>query len=197
MQKLSRQDQKNQTRLALVHTSGELFAKNGIATTTTADIAKSMKVSHGTVFLHFPTRENLIQAVTDDFGAKLNSELGKRVDVSLELRPMLKAHLAVLADFENFYVRIISENSSLPPAVRGQIFAINASLSYRLFRASQPLVKNGEIKKLDQASFFNTWMSLIHYYLMNRDLFSDELPLLKHKSSDIVRLFFNLITKDK
>lgn len=196
MEKLNRQEQKEKTRQGLVNKATHLFARDGIAPTSTAQVAKALKVSHGTVFLHFPTREDLILAVVDQFGARLGKELGSRVSPELSLEEMLKVHLQVLGDFEDFYVRLISESQSLPKAVRSQVYAMNASLSYRFFATAEERMKKNELKKLDQISLFRAWMSLLHYHLMNRDLFSEELPILKHKGEEILRLFFTLIKKE-
>ena len=62
----TRQEQKEATRERLVNAAMELFARNGIAQTTTADIAKSIGMSHGNVFVHFPSREDLVIAVIDE-----------------------------------------------------------------------------------------------------------------------------------
>ena len=131
MEKISRKEQKERTRAGLVAEAEELFAAHGISSTTTADIAKSLKVSHGTLFVHFPTREDLIKAVVEDFGERLSSALGKRCADDLVLKDLLKSHLVVLAEFEDFYMRLISESQSLPPHIRSIVYSMNASLSYR------------------------------------------------------------------
>jgi AcrR family transcriptional regulator len=193
MEKLNRQEQKARTRQGLVNKATELFARQGIASTSTAQVARSLRVSHGALFVHFPTREELLLAVVDQFGARLGKELGRRIESHLTLEEMLEVHLSVLADFEDFYARLIAESESLPPEVRSQVYAMNASLSYRFHGAAEARMKKGELKKLDQVSFFRTWMALLHYHLLNRDLFSDELPILKHKGGEILRLFLTLI----
>lgn len=193
MEKITRQEQKEKTRAGLLSQAESLFALNGISNTTTADIAKSMKVSHGTVFIHFPTRDDLIKAVVDEFGERLSAALGKRCSDELKLKDLLKAHVSVLADFEDFYLRLISESQALPPHIRSIVYAMNASLSYRFFRAAKSEMEAGEIKKMNQVSFFNTWMSLLHYQIMNRDLFSEKTPILKELGSDLIRHFYLLI----
>ncbi len=193
MEKMTRQLQKEKTRAGLLTKAENLFALNGISNTTTADIAKSMKVSHGTVFIHFPTRDDLIKAVVDEFGNRLSAALGKRCSDDLKLKDLLKAHLSVLADFEDFYLRLISESQALPPHIRSIVYAMNASLSYRLFRAAKNEMDAGGIKKMSQISFFNTWMSLLHYQIMNRDLFSEKTPILKELGSELIQHFYLLI----
>ena len=193
MQKISRQEQKEKTRLGLVTKAEALFSARGISFTTTADIAKSLHVSHGTVFIHFPTREDLIQAVVEKFGERLSTELGRRLTSNLSLKQMLKAHVSVLADFEDFYLRLISESQSLPPSIRSLLYAMNASLSYRFYRAAQSQIRDGSIKKLEQPVFFNTWMGLLHYNIMNRDLFSEKTPILNQLGDELIRQFLTLV----
>ena len=193
MEKITRKAQKKQTRISLIEQAEALFSKNGIANTTTADVAKANKVSHGALFVHFSTRDELILSVVASFGDRLNTEMGKRFETDMALKDLLKAHIQVLSEFENFYMRLISESQSLPPRIRSIVYAMNASLSYRFFRAAQKLMKEAKIKKLSQPEFFNTWMALINYHVMNRDLFSEKTPLLTELGDDILRHFFNLI----
>lgn len=193
MEKITRKAQKERTRQGLVDQAELLFAANGISNTATADIAKALKVSHGTIFVHFSTREELIKAVVDSFGEKLSSALGARFSDDHKLRDLLKAHLSVLAEHEDFYMRFISESQFLPPHIRSIFYSMNASLSYRFYRAAKSDMDKGFIKKMTQVHFFNTWMGLVHYYVMNRDLFSDKTPILENVCDELLRHFFNLI----
>lgn len=191
--KLKRKEQKEQTRAGLVDRAMALFAKNGIAMTTTADVAKALRVSHGTVFIHFATRDQLVLAAVEEFGSRLSAELKSKLADGLSLPQLLRAHLAVLADFEDFYLRLISESQSLPPRIRSIVYSMNASLSYRFFEAAAGGMAAGKLKKLDQPSFFNAWLAILHYHILNRDLFADETPIASVKGEDILRQFMTLI----
>jgi AcrR family transcriptional regulator len=193
MEKITRKEQKEKTRAGLVGQAETLFALNGISHTTTADIAKALKVSHGTLFVHFPTRDDLIKAVVDEFGEKLSAALGARFSNDLKLRELLKAHVSVLAEYEDFYMRLVSESQTLPAHIRSIFYSMNASLSYRFYRAAKPEIEKGLIKKMSQVHFFNTWMGLVHYYIMNRDLFSERTPILAEVGEDLLKHFFHLI----
>jgi AcrR family transcriptional regulator len=193
MEKITRKEQKERTRAGLVGRAENLFASKGISSTTTADIAKSLKVSHGTLFVHFATRDELVKSVVDEFGERLSSALGARCSTDMKLKDLLKSHLSVLAEFEDFYMRLISESQSLPPHIRSIVYSISASLSYRFYRAARAEMDKGIIKKMTQVHFFNTWMGLVHYYIMNRDLFSEKTPILNEVGDDLLKHFFNLI----
>ena len=193
MEKITRKEQKENTRVGLISQAENLFASKGISNTSTADIAKSLKVSHGTLFVHFPTREDLIKGVVDEFGERLSIALGQKLSSDLKLKALLKAHLLVLADFEDFYMRLISESQSLPPHIRSIVYSMNASLSYRFYRAAKVEMDAGLIKKMTQIQFFNTWMGLVHYNIMNRDLFAEKTPILNEVGSELIQHFLNLI----
>lgn len=197
METLSRKDQKEKTRAGLVQRAESLFAKHGISRVTTAEIAKALKVSHGTVFVHFATREELILAVVEQFGDRLSQALGSCLNDQMNLKELLKAHLEVLAEFEDFYLRLITESQFLPPKIRSIQYGMNASLSYRFFAAARQQMKDGELKKMEQPAFFNTWMSLVHYHLMNRDLFSEKTPALTEMGDALIRQFLHLIKNDR
>src|SRR5258708_13525954 len=109
MQAATRQEQKVVTRDRLVNAAMVLFARNGIAGTTTADVAKSIRMSHGVVFLHFPTRDDLVIAVIDEFGRRLSAEFRQAFEHDLGLRAVLQPHLPVLADLEPFSAPLVTD----------------------------------------------------------------------------------------
>jgi hypothetical protein len=90
-------------------------------------------------------------------------------------------------------MRLISESQSLPAHIRSIVYSMNASLSYRFYRAAKLEMDKGLIKKMTQVHFFNTWMGLVHYYIMNRDLFSEKTPILNEVGDELLRHFFHLI----
>src|SRR5207253_3080327 len=135
MQAATRQEQKAATRDRLVDAAMALFARKGIAQTTTADIARSIRMSHGVVFLHFPKRDDLVIAVIDEFGRRLAVEFRQALEQDLGLRAVLQAHLRVLAEFEPFYARLVIEAPLLPPKVRSTLLMLHAAVSQRLFLA--------------------------------------------------------------
>jgi AcrR family transcriptional regulator len=193
---VTRQEQKEITRAGLIKTAAQLFAKKGIAGTATADVAKAQKVSHGTVFVHFPTRDELILAVIEEFGAKLSQQFGG-CDKQEDLKGLLEFHLEVLTEYEDFYSRLLAEVAYLPEKVKSLVFMLNSAVSWKLYETAKPLMESGQLKSIPRPLLFNTWISLIQYYLVNRELLSDKLPILKDKKSELVNHFIKLIQTQK
>jgi AcrR family transcriptional regulator len=188
-----RAQQKEQTRRSIIRQTEEYFGSKGIGLTSTADIARALKISHGTIFLHFPTRDELVKTVIDEFGERLSESLRSRIGEMMPLGEMLKAHLAVIADIEGLYLQLISEIQNFPPSFRSILFAINASLSYRFFRAAEKEMKDGTLKEIDQPMLFSTWIAIVHYHIQNRDLLSDTHPICKEKSECMINQFLTLL----
>src|SRR5438046_10064769 len=155
MQAATRQEQKAATRDRLVNAAMALFARKGIVQTTTADIARSIRMSHGVVFLHFPKRDDLVTAVIDEFGRRLAVEFGQPLEQDLGLRAVLQAHLRVLAEFEPFYARLVIGAPLVPPQVRSLLLMLHAAVSQRLFPGLERERQAGRARTLARPLVFN------------------------------------------
>jgi len=193
MQAATRQEQKAATRDRLVNAAMALFARKGIVQTTTADIARSIRMSHGVVFLHFPKRDDLVIAVIDEFGRRLAVEFRQALEQDLGLRAVLQAHLRVLAEFEPFYARLVTEAPLLPPKVRSTLLMLHAAVSQRLFLALERERKAGRARRLERPLLFNTWIGLVHHYLVNRDLFAAGASVIAEQGDSLVQHFMTLV----
>src|SRR2546427_178542 len=161
MQAATRQEQKAATRDRLVNAAMALFARKGIVQTTTADIAKSIRMSHGVVFLHFPKRDDLVIAVIDEF--------------------------------EPFYARLVTEAPLLPPKVRSTLLMLHAAVSQRLFLALERERKAGRARRFERPLLFNTWIALVHHYLVNRDLFATGDSVISEHGDALVQHLMTLV----
>ncbi len=193
MQAATRQEQKAATRDRLVNAAMALFARKGIVQTTTADIAKSIRMSHGVVFLHFPKRDDLVIAVIDEFGRRLGVEFRQALEQDLGLRAVLRAHLRVLAEFEPFYARLVTEAPLLPPKVRSTLLMLHAAVSQRLFLALERERKAGRARRFERPLLFNTWIGLVHHYLVNRDLFATGDSVISEHGDALVQHLMTLV----
>ena len=193
MQAATRQEQKAATRDRLVNAAMALFARKGIMQTTTADIAKSIRMSHGVVFLHFPKRDDLVIAVIDEFGRRLGVEFRQALEQDLGLRAVLRAHLRVLAEFEPFYARLVTEAPLLPPKVRSTLLMLHAAVSQRLFLALERERKAGRARRFERPLLFNTWIGLVHHYLVNRDLFATGDSVISEHGDALVQHLMTLV----
>ena len=192
-----RQDQKERTRIHLIETAFTELAHKGFTTTRTADIATAAGVAHGTVFVHFPTREALLMAVIEEFGQRITRRLHELVSYNGGVQEILTAHLQGLTEFEPFYTRLVIEGRLLPGEARNNLIIIQSAISFHLSIAAEREMKAGIIQTLPMDLFFNTWIGLIHYYLANNDLFAPGGSVLENHGKKLLRHFLQLIRVKK
>lgn len=188
-----RQKQKNLTRRNIIDVALRLFAINGLTATRTSDVAKEAGVSHGTIFAHFKTQEELLTAVIEEFGMRVNSRLHELASGKNRIKQIFEAHIAALTEFEAFYSRLVIEKGILPEAARITFTVIQSNISFHISQAAQREIDEGLIVSLPIHMVFNGWVALVHYYLMNSDLFSPGQSVLDKYGSQLVDYYMNLL----
>lgn len=185
--------QKETTRQHILDKAQNLFAEKGILMTSTIDLAKSAQVSHGTLFLHFSTRDNLIFQVINDFGIRLSHNFFAVIKENSGLKNLLQAHLHVLQEYEDFYTTLIKELPSLSDQVKSRFFTLQSSISKNINMEIKKEIQLGKIKEMESSQLFNTWIAILHYYLIHRDIFSPGKSLIATKGDALIAHYLMLI----
>jgi AcrR family transcriptional regulator len=71
-----RERRRERARRELVASARALIATHGVATIRVSDVAERADVAHGTVYNHFETKDELIEAVVDDAVTELVTAVG-------------------------------------------------------------------------------------------------------------------------
>jgi AcrR family transcriptional regulator len=192
MSESKRREQKEQTRKQLIEVAFQQFAQNGLMATRTLDIAKAAGVAHGSVFVHFPTREALLITVIEEFGHRITQRIHELASGGGSVREVLEAHWNGLIEYEPFYTRLVTERQLLPKEVRHFLVMIQSAISLHLQQAAEAEMNAGTIRRFPLHLFFNTWMGLIHYYLANGDLFAPGESVLKRYGPELMDYFLDL-----
>lgn len=188
-----RQKKKLETRKLLIDTAMNQFSKDGLITTRTSDIAAAANVSHGTLFAHFPTREILLNEVIEEFGIQITNRLHELVNRNSGMKEVLEAHLKGINEYEGFYTRLVSEGHLLNENARNSFVMIQSAISFHIIQVAENEMKANKIRKMPMDMLFNTWVGLIHYYLVNGDLFAPDESILKRYSKQLIEHYMNLI----
>jgi len=167
-----RSEQLAATRRQLVEAGLRVVAAQGFAGTTTAAIADASGRAHGTVFVHFKTRDALVAELVAEVGRTMSQRLADIPGDTTGVSEVLDAHLAALAEHEVLYARLLCEATSLPPSARARVFALQSGIAWRLRAALARDVARGTVRTMDPVALGNTWIALTNHYLMNRDLFA-------------------------
>ena len=191
--KTKRQVQKEATRLHILETAYHIYAEEGFSATTNR-IARAANVSHGTIFVHFPTVENLIVCLLDDFNAEINGQLHGLSEKNERLETFLEAHINVLIRYEAFYKRLISEVNSLPQEAKFVFINMQSVVSFHFNQVIERCKNEKTIKEIPMHIIFNSWLGLVHYYLTNSYLFTEGSVLTEYKE-ELICDFIKLIKK--
>jgi AcrR family transcriptional regulator len=188
-----RELQKQQTRGALLAAAMSVCERDGIVAARTADVAEQAGVAHGSVFVHFPTREALFISAIEEFGVGLARRLHELAAGGAGLRETLEAHLQGLAEHEGFYARLAIEAPLLPPDARRSFLSVQSAISFHISQAAQHDEAAGLIKPMPIHLLFNTWIGLVHHYLANRDLFAPNTSVIERHGPELIDHFMSLV----
>jgi AcrR family transcriptional regulator len=189
--------QKTRTRGVLIAAALAHFAQDGLSAARTADIAASAGVSHGTVFVHFPTREDLMTAAIEELGARVTRRMHELAETGNGVSDLLEAHLRGLTEFEPFYARLIMEESVLPPRAKNTLVMIQSSISFHLSLAVDREIAAGMIRNIPFHLLFNTWIGLLHYYLVHAAAFAPGQSVLKRHGRELLEHYLVLISNEQ
>jgi AcrR family transcriptional regulator len=187
--------QRAQTRQEILDAAQRVFETQGFAAGRTQDVAEEAGVSHGSVFAHFGSRDALIAEVVDAAILDAVEITRGRVKSANKVEDVLKGHLEGLVAHERIYARIIAERPFLPKHVQARVTEINSAIATHILAA---LTKSGFAAglKVERGFAFNTWLALIHHYLMNRDLFAPSKSVLTAKGGELVRNYLAMVRRE-
>ncbi|MDQ8204365.1 TetR/AcrR family transcriptional regulator [Pelagicoccus sp. SDUM812003] len=188
-----REIQKRRTRERIVEHALRAFVDNGIETTNTARIATAAGLSHGAIFVHFKTRQEVVMSVVEAFGAELSERIEACVGRRQRLRSILLAFVEALKPYERFYTELLQISSKLPKGVQGSLLMLQNGFSYFLLPAVEREVGKGRFERLKEAGVVNSWFALLHYYLMNRDWYVEQGGVLEELGPRIIDEYLALI----
>jgi len=184
--------QKEQTREKIIAAAIKVYTEHGFSAPTTA-IADEAQVSHGSIFVHFPTVESLLICLLESFSQSISSELHLLSIYGGDIEKLLDMHIGVLIQYEDFYKRLIKEAVYLPKEAKNTFIAIQSTLSIHFSQALQHEMSAGKIKNIPLHMLFNTWLGLVHYYLINGELFAPRDSVLKCYKKTLIDCFIALI----
>jgi AcrR family transcriptional regulator len=185
--------QKEETRRKILRAAARVAARRGFAQVRTIDVAKAARVSHGLVFVHFPTRDDLLVEAITDFGREVTTSLHALVRAGAGVRDVLAAHLRCIEEHEERYARLVAEAPILPERARVAWIGIQSAISHHLAGAAEREMEDGAIRECPLHLLFNTWIGLIHHYLAHRDLFAPGASVIHKHGRALLDHFMGLL----
>jgi len=192
----TRREQKAATRQRLLSHAEQLVVRHGFTGTRTLDVARAAGVAHGSVFLHFPSREDLMLTVAAEMGRKMTDRLHALAAGGTGLREALAAHLRCVEEHEDLYHRLLVDGPSLPPEFRTAWLGMQSAVATHVLAAAEVDIGAGTIRSMAPHLLFNTWLRLLHHYLVNRDVFAPGGSVLASHGQELLDHYLTLLTKE-
>ena len=178
-----RRAQKAATRAALKKTARDCFVKSGFAGTAIADIAKAAGVAHGTFYVHFDSKEAMLDELLDDFNAELARRLQPVVAVAAG-RPVedtVRATAEVFVDHwqsERGFVECYAQRSAVGLALTSMRDGINPPVAGLLKGALLAAAASRGVAlpnvDLVMHGLLALWLRIGLQYLFNEDVERDD-----------------------
>lgn len=192
----TRQIQKANTRKKIMEAAYRVFSEQGFSVPTSV-IAKEAGVAHGSIFTHFPTLNDLLICLVSEFGNNIGASMHGLAAKCDSLENLLTGHLNVLEQYEAFYTRLISETSKLPGEAKNTLAVIQSTVAFHFSSVIEREIEKGTVKNLPVHILFNTWLGLIHYYLLNREFFADSNEsIIRRYKAELLSAYICLIKKE-
>lgn len=146
MSKKSWKEEKIQQREAeILSVARRMFAQQGFRETNLNDVAKEVGIARGTIYLHFATKEDLLQAIVQNGEAHLLATMKDAIagqDEPLsQLQAVLVEYLKIHKDYEDL-IRILSPE--LKGLVTSRLYGQETVLPLRAF--VQKIIEEGKAK---------------------------------------------------
>jgi AcrR family transcriptional regulator len=192
---LSRISQKEATRQRILECALTEFRRQGYLKANTASIARAAGVAHGTIFLHFHTKDELLFELIRRRLILVSNKLFDVVKDSESFEILLRIHLNHIDEELEFESMIARELPVMPVHLRRQIITIRGGILADFYQAMEKEIRLGLFRAVDPAVALQFWFGTLTYYLANQDMFAPKDQIIHEKGEDMIRYFINTLKR--
>lgn len=189
-----RQLQKQQTRNKIIEKARELFTQQGFLNTTTSQIATASGIAHGTLFLHFPTRDDLILEIMDRVLETVQDALQPIIAQSGSLEELLQRYLELIEQNEALFATKAREMPFYSPELRRKMLFRDAIIRGHFHTLFQQGIDEGRYRPLNIQMALSYFFGSLHYHLSLRQLFAGKNSVIAKFKQPLIDTFIAMIT---
>jgi len=184
--------QKAATKERIISSALELFSAKGIINTSTQEIAAKAEIAHGTLFIHFPTKESLISELLDRISDDFFNLILLKINKSFSFEEVLQLYLKSLISNEDFFASLYREFSFYQPELQRKILYKQSLLVDIIIRyIREQCEKSGSPVNISLVA--NQFFGTIYYYLSLKNFFVKSGSILETINDDLIRNLHCLI----
>ena len=156
------------TQDKIVHAAVDLFIKQGIAKTTTKEIAASASVAEGSIYRYFPSKDKLAWQVFKDYHEYLANQLQTSVAENIQLKDKIYSLVSCFLkladeDWLMFRYYLTSQHTHMKNVSEEMLTPYQVILE--IIEAG---IQEGEIKTKEKNIFAAMVMGAVHQIAINK-----------------------------
>ena len=186
-----RSESKQKTRELILAKTALLLHNKGFLKVSSKEISRECNLSQGSIFLHFETKENLLNTILSSNITKFEIELKKNCIPNYSKELFLKNYIDVLIQNESFLSRAYKDLPYLPDALSKSLNGLETTTKNLFF---ENLRKNPE-KKLSIVDSFisiDAFFAQIQKNLLEKEVYTEFNSIIRQRRGKIIKLYRTL-----
>jgi AcrR family transcriptional regulator len=190
----AREKVKQETRNKILQLAKEEYIDKGLLGLSTVTIAKKANIAHGTVFFHFPTKDDLMMDMLDIELLKITAELNPLLTDVSNMRILMERYLDFVASEEPFLSMLAKEAPLYTPQMRRTVMGREAAIRHYFHIVLTREMVSGHCKSLDSTLVLTFLFSTIQEFLRFRDAYRTGESVIKERKEIIIDTFMDFIS---
>lgn len=186
-----RSESKQRTRELILDKTALLLHNKGFLNVSSKEISRECNISQGSIFLHFKTKENLLNTILQGNISEFEDELNNSCLPSLNMDLFLKNYLDVLIHFESFLSRAYKDLPYLSEALSKNINNLE-TMTKNLFFENIRNNPNNKLSIVDSFISIDAFFAQIQKNLLDKEIYSDSNSIIRQRRGKIVKLYRTL-----
>ena len=191
-----RELQKHKTGQLIIREAKKLFLQNGFLKTTTSEIAKACGIAHGTLFLHYPTKDSLIISIFDKDMELISEKMQALISETSNLEDILQGYLSIVEKDENLFSILARELPEYPTELRRKLLFRESLIRQHFHQAFSDGIQAGKYRDCNIPITLNFFFGSLNYYLSLKEVFQENGSVIKRFRGELIDNFIKLISKD-
>lgn len=188
---MKRAELKNITRELILQQTALLLEIKGFSQISTKEIANACNLSQGSIFLHFQSKENLLNAIFYQQLEIFEKNLYKNCTVNITQQSFLKCFLDAIIENENFLSRVYKDLPFLNDTIKKDINSLETTIKNLFFdNIRHNLKKNPSI--IDTYICIDAFYSQIHRNFIEKDSSFLNNNITKQRRGKLTKLYRTL-----
>ncbi len=184
-----RDDAKLQTRNNILLKATELFLAKGVQKTSTQEIAKAAGVAHGSIFVHYYSRENLVVEVLYNEIKGIVRELSVFEKEHHQPLQLLDKYIELFNQKEDVFYILYHELDYLHPDIKIEVIPMETMIRNCLYLSLNAQGMLSQWSPEEIGAKMEAFFSLIFYYICMRDVYGKRNEVILKKKERIIDHF--------